>query len=269
MNAYKSECPSVMTTKKRFGQNFLVDKAMVERLVRSIQPQAYQAFVEIGPGQGVLTRALLPHIKQLDAIEIDRDLVPDLQQSFAKASNCKIHQADALTFDFDSLSGPRRLVGNLPYNISTPILFHCVGYAHCWHDMHLMLQREVVERACAKPGSKVYGRLSVMLQYYAKVESLIPVPPDCFRPKPQVHSAWMRVIPYTQKPWPAQDETCLAQVVRQAFNQRRKTLRAIFKRQLNDRDWAAIAIDPQQRPECLDVPAFVALSNYILQTSSK
>lgn len=249
--------------KKRYGQNFLTDTGMIERLVRFIDPQLDQHVVEIGPGQAALTRALLPCVKRLDALEVDADLIEPLRADLTEYAHCYIHQADALKYDFAKLGKAMRLVGNLPYNISTPLLFHFLRYADCFTDMHLMLQKEVVERACAKPGSKVYGRLSVMLQYYAKVCYLSTIPPSCFNPRPQVNSAFMRVIPFQSKPYEAHDESIFKDVVQKAFSQRRKTLRAIFKKRLTDTDWQHLAIDSQLRPECLALSDFVNLANYI------
>lgn len=249
--------------KKHFGQNFLTDPAMIERLVRLIAPETEQAFVEIGPGRGALTQALLPHVKELVALEIDKDLIPGLNQHLGQFSNCYIQQADALQFPFDQLTLPRRLVGNLPYNIASPLLFHCLQYAHCFEDLHVMLQKEVVERACAEPGSKTYGRLSVMLQYYARPSCLIKVNPSCFRPQPQVESAFMRLVPYQNKHEQADDEARFAHVVQKSFSHRRKTLRKIFKGILDEQHWQNLDIDPQQRPECLSVADFVQICNII------
>lgn len=248
--------------KKRYGQNFLTDTGVVKRLVRFIDPQFDQHIVEIGPGQGALTTQLLPCVKCLDAIEVDADLIESLRPVLDNYAHCNIYHADALTYDFAELGSDMRLVGNLPYNISTPLLFRFLRYADCFTDMHLMLQKEVVERACAKPGSKTYGRLSVMLQYYAKVCYLSTIPPSCFNPRPQVHSAFMRVTPYQSKPYEAHDESVFKDIVQKAFSQRRKTLRAIFKKRLTDQDWQYLSIDSQLRPECLAVSDFVNMANY-------
>lgn len=255
--------------KKHLGQNFLNDRNMVDRLVRFVAPQLGQHFVEIGPGQGALTTALLPKIDQLDAIEIDPELVDQLRIDLQSYPHCQLHQADAGKFKFDELGDKLRLVGNLPYNLSTPLLFHFLQYATCFEDMHLMLQREVVERACAPPGNKTYGRLSVMLQYHAQVTWLTKVPASCFNPRPQVESAFMRVVPYRIRPFEATNERVFSQVVQKAFSQRRKTLRAIFKRHLTDTDWQKLDVDPRLRPECLTVEEFVRISNFICYNTNK
>jgi len=201
--------------RKRFGQNFLHDPQVIQRIVNSIRPRAGQTMVEIGPGEGALTRELLPILGQLDVVELDRDLIPLLQSACTQLGELRIHQADALKFDFCQLSpGPAqlRVVGNLPYNISTPLLFHLLGMSHCIEDMHFMLQKEVVERITAGPGSGQYGRLSVMLQFHCESEMLFTVGPGAFRPAPKVDSAVVRLIPHRQPPV-AVDPELLSQLV--------------------------------------------------------
>ncbi|MGA9421996.1 MAG: 16S rRNA (adenine(1518)-N(6)/adenine(1519)-N(6))-dimethyltransferase RsmA, partial [Rhodanobacteraceae bacterium] len=184
-------------TRKRFGQHFLHDQAVIQRIVQAIAPRAGERVIEIGPGDGAITWPLLAALGRLTVIEFDRDLVPRLRTAAAGRGELDIIQADALRVDFATLgsAGELRLVGNLPYNISTPILFHCIEAIDAIRDMHFMLQKEVVERMAAAPGSKVYGRLSVMLQLACRVESLIHVPPEAFRPPPRVDSALARLTP--------------------------------------------------------------------------
>ena len=210
--------------KKRFGQNFLTDRAIINSLIEAINPQAADCMVEIGPGLGAMTKPLLERLQHLHVVEIDRDII-DWMQGHYPQDKLTIHASDALKFNFGSISERLRVVGNLPYNISTPILFHLLDNVPHIIDMHFMLQKEVVERMVAEPSSAAYGRLSVMLQYRLQMEYLLTVPPDAFDPAPKVESAFVRAVPYATLPYPAQDEALFAKVVTAAFAQRRKTLR--------------------------------------------
>lgn len=253
--------------KKRFGQNFLSDSAVIASCIAAIRPQADDLMVEIGPGLGALTQPLLPRLKHLHVVELDRDIVSWMQSHYA-AGSLAIHNIDALKFDFSALvqTAPERklrVVGNLPYNISTPILFHLLDNLSCIDDMHFMLQKEVVERMVAAPSSAAYGRLSVMLQYRLQMEYLFTVPPEAFEPPPKVESAFVRAVPHALLPYPARDEKLFAKVVMSAFGQRRKTLRNTLKGLLDDGGFAALGIDPQLRAENLSVAEFVAIANHL------
>lgn len=247
--------------RKRFGQNFLHDQGIIERIVRSISPSSEEHLVEIGPGLGALTGPLLERAGTLDVVELDRDLVPRLEAKFAGRENLKIHNTDALKFDYCELGEALRVVGNLPYNISTPLIFHLLGQARCIRDMHFMLQKEVVDRLAASPNSSDYGRLSVMVQYHCRVENLFGVPPGAFNPPPKVHSAIVRLTPYRQPPVELEDPGLLARVVTQAFAQRRKTLRNTLKGLLDSDAIAGCGIDPGRRAETLELAEFAALAN--------
>lgn len=254
--------------RKRFGQHFLHDKQIIQRLINVIAPKPEEHFVEIGPGQGALTVPLLKFIGQLDAIEIDRDLIPALKMRCADKGNLIVHQADALEFNYTFLirdSQPMRLVGNLPYNISTPLIFHFLKYAKYITDMHFMLQKEVVQRLAALPNEENYGRLSIMVQYHCQVIALFTVPPAAFYPPPQVDSSIVRLIPYHDIPHHAHDYQHFANIVREAFSHRRKTLRNSLKDIVNDQDWQVIAIDSHLRPEQLGVKEYVKISNHFFK----
>ena len=235
---------------------------MVERIVSAIQPSQGDALVEIGPGLGALTAPLLDRIDRLHVVEIDRDIVATLRQQFT-ADRLTIHQGDALEFDFAALGPDIRVVGNLPYNISTPILFHLTTQARAVRDAHFMLQREVVERMAAEPGSAAYGRLSVMLQYRWDIEPLFDVSPSAFRPQPKVWSSVVRMTPYRVLPHPCRDEEALAEVVALAFGQRRKTLRNALRTRINEMEIGSLGIDPGARGETLGVADFVRLADYL------
>jgi 16S rRNA (adenine1518-N6/adenine1519-N6)-dimethyltransferase len=255
--------------RKRFGQNFLNDTGIINRIVRSISPKADDNLVEIGPGQGAITAPLLEHCQQLQVIEIDHDLIPILLAQFAKYKHFKIHQQDALKFDFSTLvqEKPLRIVGNLPYNISTPLIFHLLSFQNKIKDMHFMLQKEVVERLAASAGDKHYGRLSVMTQYYCQVDHLFGVPPECFSPRPKVDSAIVRLAPYESLPFIADDIEHFSQLVNLAFQQRRKTLRNTLKQMINKEQIDSLSIDVSLRPEKLSVRDYVNLSNTIRDMS--
>ena len=248
--------------RKRFGQHFLHDPAVVQRIVAAVAPQPGEHLVEIGPGEGAITFELLRAAGRLDAIELDRDLVAPLRERSVGLGELVLHSADALRFDFRPLAGAGgtlRLVGNLPYNISTPLLFHLLDQADCIHDMHFMLQKEVVERMAARPGGRDYGRLSVMLQARCTVTPLFTVGPGAFRPPPKVDSAVVRVVPLAQPPDIA-DPALFAGLVAAAFAQRRKTLRNTLKGHLDAETIAALGIDPGARAETLALGDFVRLA---------
>ncbi len=245
--------------RKRFGQNFLRDGNVVTRIVRAINPQPGQHLVEIGPGQAALTRPLLETGCHLEVVELDRDLVPALQA----LPGLTVHEADALKFDFCSLAqaGEQlRVVGNLPYNISTPLLFHLIEQAACIQDMTFMLQREVVDRMTAAPASEAYGRLSVMVQFHCQAERLFTVPPGAFFPPPKVESAIVHLVPHPQPPVVVADEALFARLVAQAFSQRRKTLRNTLKGWVAAEAMASVEIDPQRRAETLTLAEFARLA---------
>lgn len=248
--------------RKRFGQNFLEDKAVVDRIVAAIAPARNDRVVEIGPGLGALTGPLLQKLEHLDVVEIDRDIVAVLR-SRDDPDRLHIHEGDALEFDFRSLGAGLRVVGNLPYNISTPLLFHLTSQADCVRDAHFMLQREVVERMGARPATAEYGRLSVMLQYRWSVEPLFDVEPGAFRPAPKVWSSVVRLLPHRAIADAARDERVLAEVVTLAFGQRRKTLRNALRDKVSAEDLAAVGIDPGTRGETLEVAQFVAIANRV------
>jgi 16S rRNA (adenine1518-N6/adenine1519-N6)-dimethyltransferase len=250
------------TPRKRFGQNFLADRGVVRQIIAAIEPRRDERIVEIGPGPGALTEPLLEHVARLDVIEIDRDIVRSLRMRFPSDS-LHIHQGDALEFDFSAFGANIRVVGNLPYNISTPILFRLTEQAAWLRDGHFMLQREVVERMTAEPGSKDYGRLSVMLQYRWAVEALFDVPPTAFHPQPKVWSTVVRMIPYASPPHRAVDESMFADLVLRAFGQRRKTLRNALRELLAARELEQLGIEPGARGETLGVAEFVRIANYL------
>jgi len=259
--------PPAHRARKRFGQNFLRDPGIIARLVRAIAPRPGERLIEIGPGQGALTEPLLEAAGgRLEVIELDRDLVPGLRVQFFAYLDFVVHEADALTFDFRALRGdgaPLRVVGNLPYNISTPLIGHLLEAGDAIADMHFMLQKEVVERLAAEPGGADWGRLSVMAQYRCTVESLFTVPPEAFVPRPKVDSAIVRLTPYAALPFPARDETLLFDLVRQAFGQRRKTLRNNLKGRIGGEALEALGIDPGRRPQTLSVEEFVRIANHL------
>jgi 16S rRNA (adenine1518-N6/adenine1519-N6)-dimethyltransferase len=248
--------------KKRFGQNFLTDQSIITSLIDAINPKTEEIIVEIGPGLGALTKPLLKKINHLHVVEIDRDIVGWMQNEYAK-NTVTIHNVDALKFNFATLGKDIRVVGNLPYNISTPILFHLLDNLAQISDMHFMLQKEVVERMVALPSTPAFGRLSVMLQYHLAMEYLITVPPEAFEPAPKVESAFVRCVPHAALPFVAKDEALFAKIVLAAFGQRRKTIRNTLKDFLSDIDFEQLQISSQLRAENLSVKDFVDISNYI------
>jgi len=266
--------PPEHRARKRFGQNFLHDQGIIERIVRSVNAQASDNIVEIGPGQGAITAPLLQACSRLNVIEIDRDLIPILLAQFAKYPDFNIHQQDVLTFDFKTLINetPLRVIGNLPYNISTPLIFHLLEYTNSIRDMHFMLQKEVVQRLAADVGDKHYGRLTIMVQYYCAVEHLFAVPPECFNPQPKVDSAIVRLIPHASIPFVAKDFKGFAALVNASFGQRRKTLRNTLKNLMPAEQLARLhdelGIDPTLRPEKISIQQFVTLSNFIYDNTS-
>jgi 16S rRNA (adenine1518-N6/adenine1519-N6)-dimethyltransferase len=258
--------------RKRFGQHFLNDNQIIQRIVDVIAPVAGQHIVEIGPGQGALTLPVLKVAGNLEVVELDRDLIPILTERTQKHGTVIIHQADALKFDFSQLATdkkPLRVIGNLPYNISTPLIFHLLEYAACISDMHFMLQKEVVDRLAAHVGSPDYGRLSIMVQYHCQVFSLFKVPPEAFHPPPKVDSSIVRIIPYHTIPFTAKNYAHFEDLVKQAFSQRRKTLRNSLRRLMTDEYWAHVDMDSRLRPEELTVEDYVKLSNALLDIHQK
>jgi len=249
--------------RKRFGQHFLHDRGVIGRIVAALAPQPEDRIVEIGPGTGALTRPLLTRIAHLDAVELDRDLIARLQSEFP-ADKLTLHSADALKFDFCRLAqtGHKlRLVGNLPYNISTPLLFHLLDQAPCIQDMLFMLQKEVATRLGAAPGGKDYGRLSVMIQYRCAVEKLFDVASGAFTPPPQVDSSVVRLVPHAAPPVAVHDPDKFAHLVQTAFASRRKVLRNTLKNFLRAEQILALGIDPTRRAETLSLAEFAVLSN--------
>lgn len=257
--------PTKHRARKRFGQNFLVDTGVIHQIIRSVRPQESDRLVEIGPGQGALTGPFLKANPSLQVIELDRDLIPVLLAQFANYQGFTIHQHDALSFDFTRLQQhPEerlRIVGNLPYNISTPLIFKLLETQDLIQDMHFMLQKEVVDRLIAGPGDKRYGRLSIMAQYHCQIDKLFEVPATCFDPVPKVISAVVRLAPYRERPVTAFNLDNLRQFVQTAFQQRRKTLRNGLKALVNDAEAARVGLDLSQRAENLSVKQYVDVSN--------
>ena len=248
--------------RKRFGQNFLQDQSIIAAIVNAVRPEPADTVIEIGPGLGALTEPLARRLDMLHVCEIDRDIIAYLkQQPFA--AKLTIHEGDVLRFDFSSIPGRKKIVGNLPYNIATPLLFRLAETAGQVTDMHFMLQKEVVERMTAVPSSRDYGRLSVMLQYFFDMEKLLDVPPESFTPAPKVDSAVVRMIPVPQRIGRADDFPRFAELVRTAFAQRRKTIRNNLKNTAADADLEAAGIAPAMRPEEIPPEKYVALSNLL------
>ncbi|MGZ3181202.1 MAG: 16S rRNA (adenine(1518)-N(6)/adenine(1519)-N(6))-dimethyltransferase RsmA [Telluria sp.] len=248
--------------RKRFGQNFLTDAAVLHDIIEAIAPRPGDTMVEIGPGLAAMTKLLLKELPHLHVVELDRDLVARLEKTFPR-EQLTIHSGDALKFDFGAIPVPEgrklRVVGNLPYNISSPLLFHLAEYAHLVEDQHFMLQKEVVERMVAEPGTKAYGRLSVMLQWRYDMALLFIVPPTAFDPPPQVDSAIVRMVP-TRRPL-ACDGARLEAVVAKAFSQRRKVIRNCVAGMFTEAQLVEAGIDPQARPETVSLEQYVALAN--------
>ncbi|HEY9322245.1 MAG TPA: 16S rRNA (adenine(1518)-N(6)/adenine(1519)-N(6))-dimethyltransferase RsmA [Candidatus Methylopumilus sp.] len=248
--------------KKKFGQNFLKDAAIIHGIIQSINPLPSDLLIEIGPGLGALTKPLLEKTNRLLAIELDRDIVGWIENEYSK-KNITVFNEDVLNFNFNQFDQKIRIVGNLPYNISTPILFKCIDNILIIKDLHFMLQKEVVDRMIAIPSSPEYGRLSVMLQYYFAMEHLLDVPKESFEPEPKVESSFVRLIPYEQYPFIANNIEQFARIVKEAFSQRRKTIRNTLKSFITENDFEKIGINPQLRAENLSVSDFVKISNYL------
>ena len=251
--------------RKRFGQNFLHDQSVIQRIIDAINPTEEDHVLEIGPGQGALTRPLADSGAKLDCVELDRDLASYLDQQFARRDSVSIIQQDILKFDLTTLtdadSRTLRIIGNLPYNISTPVMFHLLKSHPMIKDMIFMLQLEVVQRLAAKPGNKNYGRLGLMTQYYCDVQHLFNVPSAAFTPKPKVSSAIVRLVPHREFPVFAKDVGCLQTVIRTAFNQRRKTLKNSLKAIISEESLKALPLEMGQRPENLSLEDYVLISD--------
>ena len=246
------------TPRKRFGQNFLSDDIIIRQIIEAISPKATDHIVEIGPGQAAITKHLIPECQKLSLVEIDRDLAASLEERITE-NHVTIHNTDALKFDFQSLEPkPVRIVGNLPYNISTPLLMHLFKHIDCIQDMHIMLQKEVVDRMCAAPGEKAYGRLTVMVQYFCEAQPIIDIPPTAFFPEPKVNSAFIRLTPRENRQ--EIDIEHFEVLVRTAFNARRKTLNNNLKKIMTREQIESAGVDPSLRPEMLSVEDFVKLA---------
>jgi len=253
--------------RKRFGQNFLHDPGTIERIIRAINPKPDDAIVEIGPGLGALTEEILAVNPRLQVVELDRDLIPVLRTKFFNYPEFRIHEADALKFDFSQLmvDRPLRIIGNLPYNISTPLIFHLLSQADVVQDMHFMLQKEVVQRMAAVPGDNNYGRLGIMTQYFCRVQPLFEVGPGAFRPAPKVDSAIVRLVPHKTLPHPVKDLATLQAVVRTAFNARRKTLRKALGGMVSVEQLQSLGINDGLRPENLGLADYVAIADLLFE----
>lgn len=253
--------------RKRFGQNFLHDHDIIANIVSAVDPQADDRLVEIGPGLGAITQHLIDAVNALNVVELDRDLIPFLIAKFEHTGKLNIHQADALRFDFNTLrqhdDERLRIVGNLPYNISTPLIFHLLENVQSIQDMHFMLQKEVVDRLAANVGDKAYGRLGIMVQYHCQVEPLFLVPPESFDPPPKVDSAIVRLTPHRTKPYVTEYPQTLQKVVTQAFSMRRKTLRNALKKIAPAETLEQASINPSLRPEQISLAEYVTLSNHL------
>jgi len=257
--------------RKRFGQNFLIDNNIIDLIIQSIHPEPDQTLIEIGPGLGALTYPLLKKAGRLQVIELDRDVIPILEKKCADAGELTVHNMDVLQFDFSSLvtdNNKLRIVGNLPYNISTPILFKLLDYSEHIQDMFFMLQKEVVKRMAAEPDSGAYGRLSIMLQYHCKVTDLFDVPPEAFDPMPRVDSAIVNLQP--RKPEiEVTDYPLLEAIVKQAFSMRRKTIRNTLKKTCSAEDLETVGIDPKHRPENIPPALYYKLCNHLEQKTKQ
>jgi 16S rRNA (adenine1518-N6/adenine1519-N6)-dimethyltransferase len=249
--------------RKRFGQHFLTDPGVIDGILRAVHATKDDVVVEIGPGQGAITAALAADAGTLHAVELDRDLVARLRRQYDGCPGVTIHEADALSFDFSALGKRLRIVGNLPYNISTPLLFHLLDFRDCIVDMHFMLQKEVVDRMAAGPGSKAYGRLGIMLGCHLRIESLFDVDRSAFSPPPEVTSAVVRLDPLPPGSFDIRDSALLSKLVSSAFMMRRKVIRNSLKEHLQVEDLIAVGIDPGLRPEQISIAKYVELSNHL------
>lgn len=264
----KNQKKSAPFARKRFGQNFLSDQNIISNIIGAINPQSGEHLLEIGPGRGALTDPLLTLINPLLAIEVDRDLAANLRTRYPSAEQLVLIEADALKCDLTHLAREHhipdhtlRVIGNLPYNISTPLLFHLMNHREIIQDMHFMLQKEVIERMAAVPGEKEYGRLSLMIQYHCNVTPLFDVPPSAFRPQPKVTSAIVRLTPHSQPPVTANNHKWLSTIVTQAFSQRRKVLGNSLKQYVTDEQFEAAGVEKNRRAETLSLQEFVGLAN--------
>lgn len=253
------------TARKRFGQNFLHDAYVIDQIVAAINPQPGENLVEIGPGLGAITEPVCEIADKLTVVELDRDLAERLRTHPFISQKLTIVEADAMKFDFATLAEqqPIRLFGNLPYNISTPLMFHLFEFTGKVQDMHFMLQKEVVDRLAAGPGGKSYGRLSVMTQYYCKVIPVLQVPPGAFKPAPKVDSAVVKLVPKAASELTANDVSVLNKVTTAAFGQRRKTLRNSLQTLISEAELTSIGIDPTQRAEKISLSQFVTIANAV------
>lgn len=256
------------TPRKRFGQNFLVDHHCIDGIIAAINPQQDQHILEIGPGQGALTKSLVSSGAIIDAVEIDRDLAQYLQQKFSKNGNFTLHSADILKFSLSTLIPERkphklRVVGNLPYNISTPLMFKLFSELSIINDMYFMLQREVALRLIAKPNTKDYGRMSVMAQYYCEMQIVLDIPPTAFSPQPKVDSCIVRFIPHVQPVVNVANHALLQEIVTNAFSHRRKTIHNSLKNYITSDELTALQIDPQLRAENLSLIDYTKIANYL------
>lgn len=259
--------------RKRFGQNFLHDGGVIDNIVSAIHPQPGQPLVEIGPGLAALTEPVADQCEHLHVVELDRDLADRLESHPFLQHKLTVHRADALKFDFAALSetlgAPLRVFGNLPYNISTPLIFHLLSQLEHIHDMHFMLQKEVVQRMAAEPGSKAFGRLSVMIQQACDVTYVLDVPPGAFTPPPKVDSAVVRLAPASTPRVTVHDRKLLNHVCLTGFNQRRKTVRNNFKEVMSEADLEQLGINPSARPETLSVEDFCHIANWLYEQQSR
>ncbi len=259
--------PFAHKAKKRFGQNFLHDPGVIDRIVATINPQPGDNLIEIGPGPGALTHPVLQRVGQMRAIELDREVIPKLKMFCFGDGELEIIESDALKVNFSEFateSNSLRVIGNLPYNISTPLLFHLFQHLDAIKDMHFMLQKEVVERLVAIPGTKDYGRLSIMAQYYSKPELMFIVKPGAFNPPPKVDSAIVRLTPKSKQEMIKTDVKLMNQIVTSAFSLRRKTIRNSLKNFLESTDFEALQLDPKARAENLSLSDYIAITEYII-----
>ncbi len=254
--------------RKRFGQNFLHDDYIIESIVNAIHPLPGDNLIEIGPGLAALTEPVAERAGHLNVVELDKDLAERLENHPELKDKLSVNQGDAMKFDFRQLDtgGDKkmRIFGNLPYNVSTPLMFHLFEFADRIQDMHFMLQKEVVNRLCASPGGKNYGRLTVMAQYYCKMIPVLEVPPESFKPAPKVDSAVVRLVPHETLPYPAKDLATLERVCKEGFSLRRKTIRNVFKQTIDAEALESLGINPSARPENLALKDFVAIANYLV-----
>lgn len=250
-------------TKKRFGQHFLIDQQIVHAIVSNINPKPDDVIIEIGPGNGVLTKPIAQSKPNLHIVELDRDLIPTLERKFSHYPNISIHQGDALKFDYSSIGKKLRIIGNLPYNISTPLMFHLIQFKNNIYDQHFMLQKEVANRLAASPGGKNYGRLSIMFGTYMDTYNLFDVPAKAFNPAPRVISSVVKIKPKSNNQIIIKNPAILSKIVTQAFSQRRKTLRNSLKGLISDKIMIEMDLSPSQRAEEVPILTWSKLANTI------